>query len=122
MPHKPIDEEREERITMEIIVDAYNAEEQAMGWYYYLEGTMQFPFTARCVVQRAISPLKPGEEVQVVGMAPVEECDHEMFVMIQWKSHEFAVPLIELEGVDVDEKTQQAIEDWHYWEDQGYEL
>lgn len=122
MTHKPKDEEREERITMEIIVDAYDAEEQAMGWYYYLEGTMQFPFTARCVAQRAISPLKPGEKVKVVGMAPVEECDHEMFVMIRWKSHEFAVPLIELEGVDVDEKTQQAIEDWHYWLDQGYEL
>jgi hypothetical protein len=122
MTHKPKDEEREERITMEIIVDAYDAEEQAMGWYYYLEGTMQFPFTARCVAQRAISPLKPGEKVKVVGMAPVEECDQEMFVMIRWKSHEFAVPLIELEGIDVDKKTQQAIEDWHYWFDQGYEL
>ena len=122
MPYKPKDEEREERITMEIVVDAYNAEEQAMGWYYYLEGSLHFPFTARCVTQRAISPLKLGEKVKVVGMAPVEECDHEMFVMIQWQSHEFAVPLIELQGVDVDEKTQQAIEDWHYWVDQGYEL
>lgn len=28
------DEQREERIGMEIIVDAYGAEEQAMGWYY----------------------------------------------------------------------------------------
>jgi Calcium binding len=27
------DEEREERITMDIVVDAYDAEEQAMGWY-----------------------------------------------------------------------------------------
>ena len=122
MVHKQRDEEREERITMEIVVDAYDSEEQAMGWYYYLEGTMQFPFTARCVVQRAISPLKPGEKVKVVGMAPVEECDHEMFVMIRWKSHEFAVPLIELEGVNVDEKTQQAIEDWHYWVERGYEM
>ncbi len=122
MPHKPRDEEREERITMEIIVDAYGAEEQAMGWYSYLEGILQFPFTARCIAQRAISPLKQGEKVKVVGMAPVEECDHEMFVMIQWKSHEFAVPLEELQGVDVDEQTKQAIEDWHYWIDQGYEL
>src|SRR5438876_12341540 len=83
MTNRPEDEEREERITMEIIVDAYNSEEQAMGWYYYLEGTMQFPFTARCIAQRAISPLEPGDEVEVVGMAPVEECDHEMFVMIR---------------------------------------
>ena len=118
MTRRAKDEEREERI----IVDAYDAEEQAMGWYYYLEGTLQFPFTARCVAQRAISPLKSGEKVKVVGMAPVEECDHEMFVMIKWKSRTLGVPLIQLEGIDVDEKTQQAIEDWHYWVDQEYEL
>ena len=122
MTHQQEDEEREERISMEIIVDSYSPEEQAMGWYYYLDGKMQFPFSARCIAQRAISPLEPGEEVEVVGMAPVEECDHEMFVMIKWKSRKFAVPLIQLEGIDVDEKTQQAIEDWHYWVDQEYEL
>jgi hypothetical protein len=33
---KAKDEEREERITMEAVVDAYGPEEQAMGWYYYL--------------------------------------------------------------------------------------
>jgi hypothetical protein len=27
-----------------------------------------------------------------------------------------------LEGVQVDEETQQAIEDWRYWVDRGYEL
>jgi hypothetical protein len=36
------DPEREERITMEAIVDAYGAEEQAMGWYYYLDDKIQF--------------------------------------------------------------------------------
>ena len=66
--------------------------------------------------------MEPGDEVEVVGMAPVEECDHEMFVMIKWKSRTLGVPLIQLEGIDVDEKTQQAIEDWHYWVDQEYEL
>lgn len=33
--------DREERIGMEIIVDAYGPEEQAMGWYYYLEEKLQ---------------------------------------------------------------------------------
>jgi len=28
---------REDRIENEIVVDAYGAEERAMGWYYYLE-------------------------------------------------------------------------------------
>ena len=122
MTQQPEDEEREERISMEIIVDAYESVEQAMGWYYYLEGKMQFPFSARCVAHRAISPLEPGDEVEVVGMAPVEECDHEMFVMIQWKSRTLGVPLMQLQGIDVDEATQRAIEDWHYWVDRGYEM
>jgi len=122
MPHKSRDEQREERITMEIIVDAYNAEEQAMGWYYYLERTLQFPFAAKCVAHKVLSPLEPGDEVEVVGMAPVEECDHDMLVTILWNAYELDVPLSELQGVDVNEKTQQAIEDWHYWVDQGYEL
>ena len=116
------EEAREERIHMEIIVDAYGPEEQAMGWYNYLDDTLQFPFSARCVVRRTISPLEPGEEVKVVGTASDEECMHEMFVLIQWKQRQLAVPLMQLEGIQVDEESQQAIEDWHYWVKQGYEL
>ena len=116
------DEAREERIHMEIIVDAYGPEEQAISWYYYLEENLHVPFSARCVVRRTISPLEPGEEVKVVGMASDEECMHEMFVLIQWKQRQLAVPLMQLEGIQVDEETQQAIEDWHYWVKQGYDL
>ena len=36
MTRRAKDEEREERIHMEIIVDAYGPEERAMGWYNYL--------------------------------------------------------------------------------------
>jgi len=45
-----------------------------------------------------------------------------MFVLIRWKQRQLAVPLIQLEGIQVDKETQQAIEDWHYWVNQGYEL
>ena len=83
MTRRAKDEEREERINMEIVVDANGPEEQAMGWYYYLADTMNFPFAARCVARRTISPLEPGDEVEVVGMAPVEECDHEMVHLLE---------------------------------------
>src|SRR5690349_10383884 len=75
------DDAREERIHMEIIVDAYGPEEQALGWYYYLEGTLQFPFTAHCIARRATSPLEVGDEVEVVGMPAEGECEHDMFVL-----------------------------------------
>jgi hypothetical protein len=116
------DEEREQRIEMEIIADAYGPEEQAMGWYNYLADNLHFPFSARCVARRATSPLEPGDEVEVVGMAPEEECEHDMLVLIRRKPRPLAVPLMQLEGIQVDEETQQAIEDWHYWVDRGYEL
>ena len=116
------DESREERIHMEIVVDAYGPEEQAMGWYNYLDDILQFPFSARCIARRTISLLEPGEEVEVVEMAPAEECEHEMFVVIRWKQRQLAVPLMQLEGIEVDEETQQAIDDWHYWVDRGYEF
>ena len=46
----------------QIIVDAYGPEEQALGWYYWLEGQLRFPFRARCIAEGRISPLRKGEE------------------------------------------------------------
>jgi hypothetical protein len=117
------DETREERIYMEIIVDAYGPEEQAMGWYSYLDDTLQFPFLARCTAKRTISPLQIGDEVEVLGMAPAEECEHEMFVMIHWQKEGLAVPISQLTVIHADdEQTQEAVEDWHYWVGRGYEF
>jgi len=117
------DEKREERITMEIVVDAYTPEEQAMGWYYYLEEKIHSPLLATCIEERAISPLEKGDEVEIIGMAPEEECEHEMFVRIRWSRKGLAVPLTQLKPAGkIDNETRQAIEDWHYWIARGYEL
>ena len=115
--------DREERIEMEIIVDAYGPEEQAMGWYYYLEETLRFPFTVVCSAKRAISPLQIQDEVDVIRMAPEEECEKEMFVMIRWEKGGLAVPLSQLTAINsTDEQTKQAVEDWHYWVQMGYQF
>ena len=115
--------DREERIGMEIIVDAYGSEEQAMGWYYYLEEKLQFPFTAVCSAKRAISPLQIKDEVDVLGMAPEDECENEMFVTIRWERDGLAVPLSQLIPINsTDEQTKQAVEDWRYWVQMGYEF
>ena len=116
------DKKREQRIQQEIVVDAHNAEEQAMGWYYYLEDQLGFPFRAKCIAPRAISPLRKGQEVQVVGLAPAEECEQEMFITVTWEDRSLAVPLPQLKTTQADKATRQAVEDWHYWVDQGYEF
>ncbi len=119
----PINNEREERITMEIIVDANGPEETAMSWYYYLENELHLPFSARCSKVRATSPLKLDEKVEVLAMADEAECEHEMFVTIRWKSQKLAVPLAQLDPIgNIDESTQRGTEDWHYWVEQGYEF
>ena len=124
MAGKRKEQTREDRIENEIVVDAHDASERAMGWYYYLEEKLQFPFTARCDKARPISPLKVGDEVEVIGMAPEDECEHEMFVMIRWDRKEgLGVPLAQLKpGGDAGEATRQAAEDWHYWVKKGYEF
>ena len=116
------DEVREERIADEAIVDAYGPEEQAMGWYYYLDDKINPPFQARCIKTSVISPLREGEQIDVLGMAPESECEREMFVMIKWQDRDLAVPLVQLAAIDGDESTQEAIEDWHYWINRGYQF
>jgi hypothetical protein len=120
---KPVrDEVREDRIDMEIVVDAYNSDERAMGWYCYFEDRLGFPFLARCIEEREVSPLSVGDEVEVVGMPSERECEREMFVSIRWDRRDLAVPLAQLEVIDGDDQTREAIDDWHYWVAMGYEF
>ena len=56
------------------------------------------------------------------ALAPEEECEHEMFVMIRWEKPGLAVPLAQLLAVATDESTTQAVEDWQYWVKKGYEF
>lgn len=123
MTERQEDPDREHRIAMEIIVDAYSREEQALGWYYYLEDKLSFPFHARCTRERASSPLAPGDEVEVVGMPPESECDREILVTVRTGRRPLAVPLSQLAFVRADAgatRTGEAMEDWHYWVERGY--
>jgi len=75
---------REHRIAEEIVVDACSSDERAMSWYYYLEGKLDFPVKAKCVAKRAVSPLRRGEAVDVLGMAPEEDCTGGMLVLVRF--------------------------------------
>lgn len=113
---------REHRIEMEIVVDTYNSEERAMGWYYYLERRLKVPFKARGKFKRAVSPLRIGDVVDVLGMAPQEECESEMLVRVRWRGGNLAVPLSQLEPLGVNAETKEAVADWLYWLRRGYEF
>ena len=116
------DKEREKRIEMEIVVDAYNEVERAMGWYYYLEDGLNFPFNACCIEKKATSPLKIGDVVEVIGMGKEDDCMHDMVVNIKWNKNVLSVPLSQLEGIKLSKKNKQIMEDWQYWIQRGYQF
>lgn len=116
------DKNREKRIDMEVVVDAYNEDERAMGWYYYLQDKLQFPFKAKRVNRQR----PQGKEIEVVEMSPEDECMRSMFVEIRYREGEvddiFSARLEDIHPIEVDEETAEAIADWHYWIDMEYEF
>ena len=114
------DRVREDRIHFEAIADANGPEEQVMGWHCYLDDKIGFPFQATCIAVKVVSPLRKGESVEVIGMAPEDACSADMLVLIRWQNRTMAVPLSQLAAVDPDDSTAEAIADWHYWVAQGY--
>lgn len=120
MPKPRLNRAREKRIGDDIVVDCYTAEECATGWYYHIEGRVSFPFTARCIAPRSVSPLKKGEEVQVVTMAREKDCLAGMFVLVDFAGRRAGVPLAQLQPVKADRATREAVADWHYWLARGY--
>jgi hypothetical protein len=91
---------------MEIIVDAYNEEEQAMGWYYYLDNKLNFPFKAKWLTGGSTSK---SEDVEVLQMSPEEACQTEMFVEVLYKEDTaedvFSVALSDIEPIEADDET-----------------
>jgi len=116
------DNDREERIDVEVVVDAYGSDERSMGWYYYISDNCNFPFKAKCINERRSSPLEIKDEVEVLDASPADECEKEIFVDISWNNRLLAVPLSQLEGIDINAQTKIIIDDWHYWVARGYEF
>ena len=119
MSKVPIDEDREHRIIYEVVVDCYNDYEVSMGWYYYLEDRLNFPFEAAWLG----TGHSKAEIVEAISMAEEEECKTDMLIEIRYRDGEdedvFTVPLLDLQPTDEGALRMEAIEDWRYWLAQG---
>jgi hypothetical protein len=107
------DEEREQRITMEIIIDAYTPKSRPWGattpsktgcasrsW----PGASPHAASRHCAsVTRSRSSGCPGRGVRTRDVRPDP-----------LGRRGPAVPLAQLEGVAMDEQVRQTIEDWHH--------
>jgi hypothetical protein len=52
-------------------------------------------------------------------MATEDACEQDLLLQMRWHGRKTAVPLWQLETIDMDESTDEAIGDWHYWAAQG---
>jgi hypothetical protein len=120
------DENREHRIQTEIIVDADDKEERAMGWYYYLDDTLNFPFMAKWKKKGRKSSSVEEKVVEVIGMAPDDDCLKDMFVDVAYINGKeddiHSAKLSDIEAIDADSETEEALADWRYWLGRGYKF
>ncbi|MBU7584915.1 MAG: calcium-binding protein [Nostoc sp. TH1S01] len=120
------DETRENRIATEIIADAEDKEDRAMGWYYYLEEALNCPFMAKWAKKSRKTSTIEEKTVEVLGMAPDDECLKDMYVEvadINGKDDDvYSAKLSDIKPIDADGDTEQAIADWHYWLARGYKF
>lgn len=116
-----IDKDYQHRIDYEIVVDCYDEYEQAMGWIIYLSENLKCPFKAQYIEKSDTFHIKPEEIIEVLQLVNSEDDEDEeleyfeAMVEVKVGNNVYDIPLSEIKGIDVDEQTEQAIEDWRYW-------
>ena len=56
-------------------------------------------------------------------MADVDDCDHDMYITVEFHDNELAVQLSQLEPIgELDDESREAICDWHYCCERGYQF
>lgn len=123
MSNRETDTIRENRIDYEIVVDAYDESERAMGWYYYLQDKIIFPFLAIWKKKTKKTDAIAEKEIEVLGMAPEEDCESNMYVEVAYigeSNDTFTAKLSDIEAINPDPDTEEALADWQYWVDMDY--
>lgn len=123
MANREPDPIRENRIEDEIVVDAYGEEERAMGWYYYLQDRITFPFLAKWKKTTKKTGAIAEKEVEVLDMASAEDCESNMYVEVAYIDKDddtFTAKLSDIEAINPDPDTEEALADWKYWIDMNY--
>jgi hypothetical protein len=113
---KEKDAERDHRIHYEIIVDAYDEYEQAMGWYYYMADNFAFPINAK-VKLRLRGDKTEEKAVQIVEVDPKSETSLTLRLGITEGKND-RVQYISPEdiiSVKTSEENLEILNDWLYW-------
>jgi hypothetical protein len=116
------DEQRERRIA-QLLAGADDEHQRISGWYCYLEEQVGFPFQAACTRKTAGFVLRMLEQVEVIDLADVDSWEDQVLVTLGGVRDGLDVPLAQLTPLETtDAGTKQAVADWHYWVQRGYQF
>ncbi len=107
------DEEIEQKIYDEIIVDCYDEIEASMGWYYYFEENLHFPFKATAQLKKSDGGVEL-QEVKITGIASQEEYFVGKDFNLQMQSGEYLFPIAYSKLSNI-RATLEAFMIWDYW-------
>ena len=112
-------EEMRHKIDNEIIVDCYDDYEVNMGWYYFFEDTLEFPFEAETVVKYR-NGKKQLTKIDVLGVA-TEEGDFaelsEISFEVSPKDSDLVMEIgvSKLKKIKGSKENKEVFELWDFW-------
>lgn len=109
------DEEMKDKIYNEIIVDAYDEYEQSMGWYYFFEETLEFPFTATAHLKKRDGATE-SKRVKITGIVSKEEDFRSDDFNLEMEQGQYLRPVAysALSDIKASEETLEAFQIWEY--------
>lgn len=109
------DEEMQEKIDYEIIVDAYDEYEQSMGWFYFFEETLEFPFMATAQLKKRDGTME-SKRVKLVGLASKEEDFMNSDFNLEMEQGQYLRPVAysALSDVKASDETLEAFQIWDF--------
>jgi Calcium binding len=113
------DEAREDRIMLEVVVDCYDDEEVATGWYYYFAENLDFPFAAQANLKLRGGKMEQ-KKVKIVEVETDDITNSEKLrlgVMEEGSDRVQFISPQHLISIDTTTENSQIINDWLYWHD-----
>ncbi|MEL7120102.1 MAG: calcium-binding protein, partial [Bacteroidota bacterium] len=121
---KMTSEEIRHKIDYEIIVDCYDDYEVNMGWYYFFEEALEFPFEAEINLKTRNGKTNLTK-VDVLGIATEEgnfDEINEISLEVSPKGSETTLDVVlsKLKNLKANQSVIEAFEIWNFWKSGKY--
>ncbi len=109
-------EEIQQKIDYEIIVDCHDEIEVSMGWYYFMEEAIKFPFRAVAGIKKRDGSIEK-KEVTITGLASDEEgfMNNDFDLEMEQSGYIANIAFSKLNSIKASSVTLEAFKIWNYW-------